>query len=90
MTVSIVTRVTIKSSPKEVFKYLSNTKYHFLWNPHLQTLTPVQKLKKGSRYKTTILLLGVRVDGHNEVSRLELNKELEIRNSSGMIKYCAA
>lgn len=87
MTTKVVSRITINAKPQEVFKYLADSSYHFLWNPHLQTMSPSGKLKLGSKYKTTSWLLGLRVHGNNKVTLFDPNKELQIENSAGSLNY---
>lgn len=87
MTATVVSRITILAEPKDVFKYLADSSYHFLWNPHLHSLEPAGKLKSGSKYKTTSVLLGVRVSGKNSVTRCDADKELQIENVAGTIRY---
>jgi hypothetical protein len=84
---SVTSRVSINARSEEVFKYLSDSNYHFLWNPHLQSLTPMTKLKKDASYETVSLLLGVKVSAKNLVTKLTANKELQIENTTGSLKY---
>ncbi len=90
MKVSVISRISIAANRNEVFKYLTDPSYHFLWNPHLQSLTPMHTLKQGSKYKTTSLLLGVRVKGNNLISKSVPEREFQIENNTGMIKYRVA
>lgn len=87
MTSCIVSQVTIKARPAAVFKYLADLNYHFLWNPHLQNLSPRMVLKKGVSYQTTSMLLGVKVVAKNQVTKFASNQELQIENSTGTLKY---
>jgi hypothetical protein len=88
MEVSVVTRVTINASSKEVFCYLSHLKYHYLWNPHLRKITPIVALKRGLRYEVESTLLGMKIGNINKVSKLTKNKEVEIMCQEGPVKYC--
>lgn len=87
MTSSVISQVTIKARPAAVFKYLADLNYHFLWNPHLQNLSPRMVLKKGVSYQTTSMLLGVKVVAKNQVTKFASNQELQIENSTGTLKY---
>jgi hypothetical protein len=87
MEARIVTRINIAARPPAVFKYLRHLKYHFLWNPHIRSLSPLKTLQEGMVYKSTSLMLGIRVQGKNQVTRLSNNRELQIENSTGTLKY---
>lgn len=87
MTSSVVSRVTINADPKDVFKYLSDTNYHLLWNPHLKSLEPKRPLKQGDSYRTTSSFLGVEVAGKNRVTKLRADQEMHIENDTGTLKY---
>ncbi|HSX45503.1 MAG TPA: SRPBCC family protein [Candidatus Saccharimonadia bacterium] len=87
MTVSVVSRISVEAKPRAIFKYLADSSYHFLWNPHLHSLEPANKLKLGSKYKTSSVLLGVRVSGKNAVTGFVADKELQIENVAGTISY---
>jgi hypothetical protein len=86
----VVTKVSIAAEPAAVFKYLTDLKYHYLWNPQLQSIEPITKLKEGSTYKTTSVVLGVRINAKNEVTKFVKDKELELINNTGMVKYRAS
>jgi hypothetical protein len=85
--VRVVAKITINAAPHLVYEYLINLKYHFLWNPHLRTISPIIILKQGSSYKSSSVLLGVKVKGHNKATKLVENKELQIENQTGLIRY---
>ena len=87
MTSSVVSRVSINTTPSEVFRYLTDPEYHFLWNPHLRSMSPRVLLKEGSSYKTSSLLLGIQVTSLNHVTKLAANRELQIENTTGTLKY---
>jgi len=87
MTTKIVSRITIAASPKEVFKYMGDSSYHFLWNPHLHALEPAGPLKLGSRYKTSHVLLGIRTSSRNQVTVFVQDQELQIENHTGILTY---
>jgi hypothetical protein len=89
MKVRITTQVTINAEPAEVFEYIKNLKYHFLWNPQLRTIDPVIRLKAGAEYKTTSLVLGKRLTAVNKVIGYTENRELELENTTGLVHYSA-
>ena len=87
MNTNLVSQLVIAATKPEVFTYLSNLSYHHLWNPHLLTITPKSKIKLGTTYRTSSLLLGVRVRGANKVTKFIPDKEVEIQNTTGALKY---
>ena len=87
MKVSLVAQISIAESQVEVFRYLTDLKYHFLWNPHLQSISSRAVLKLGSSYKTTSFILGMKFHGTNKVVKLDPLKELELENKTGALKY---
>jgi carbon monoxide dehydrogenase subunit G len=89
MKARLKTRTTIKATPAEVFKYLGHTKYHPLWNPQMQSVTPLEQLQKDAVYTVQSLVLGVRVKAENHVTSYEQDRELEVHNRTGMIQYGA-
>src|SRR5581483_2180260 len=87
--VRVVAKITISAKPPAVFNYLTDLRRHFLWNPHLRTISPLIKLESGSVYETSSIILGVKVKGKNEVTRLKPEQELQIENHTGLIRYAA-
>ena len=85
--VHVVAKVTIDASPADVFKYLTNLKYHFLWNPHLRKVSSVKTLKLGTEYRSASMLLGVKVEGRNLVTKFSKNQEFELENKTSLIRY---
>src|SRR5579862_6999072 len=85
--VNVLAQITITARPSEVFKYMVNLKHHFLWNPHLQEISPIKKLKQGGSYKSSSIVLGVKVHGINCVTKLVPDQELQIENQTGLIHY---
>jgi uncharacterized membrane protein len=85
--VEVVATVTINAAPEAVFKYMINLRHHFLWNPHLRTITPLIRLKEASEYESSSVLLGVKVRGINKVTKLVKNRRLQIENQTGLIHY---
>lgn len=90
MKARLKTRTTIKADPASVFKYLGHTKYHPLWNPQMQSITPLVQLKEGIVYTAFSLVLGARVRAENHVTKYVQDEVFEIRNQTGMIQYCAS
>lgn len=89
MKASVVTKVTIQASASRVFNYLTDLKYHHLWNPQVLRISQHGKLKLGSSFASTSLLLGVEVESNNVVMKFVYPKELEIQNKVGMVQYTA-
>lgn len=87
MHVRLVAQITIGADQTAVFTYLSDLKYHFLWNPHLQSITPQKRLKTGVKYKTTSLMLGVQISGENVATTVDQPNELVLQNDAGTIHY---
>ena len=87
MKANVVSRITIAASRAETFRYLADLKYLHLWNPHLRSVSPINKIKLGSRYKSLSVVLGVDVRGDNRVTKFIGGKELEIENSTGTLHY---
>ena len=89
MQTTVVTRVRIGAKPEAVFEYLSNLKYHYLWNPQIYKISPLRRLKLGSVYNTESIVLGMTIQARNEVTSLTPQKELAIENNIGMVRYSA-
>jgi hypothetical protein len=87
MKARIKTIITIEASAQAVFRYLSNPALHYIWNPHLQKVTPDTKLHHGASYESVNVVLGVRTKAQNIVTVFDENKELEIQNHTGMLEY---
>jgi polyketide cyclase/dehydrase/lipid transport protein len=69
---------------------LTDLKYHYLWNPQVQSISPSQgKLELDSRYRTTSTVLGVRIASHNHITTFAPNQELEMENTTGLVHYRA-
>src|SRR4051812_42805893 len=90
MKARLKTRITISADPAAIFKYLGHTKYHPLWNPSMQSVTPLTQLKEGSVYTVHSLVMGVRTKAENHVTKYVQDKEFEVQNKTGMIQYCAS
>jgi hypothetical protein len=90
MQTAVITQATIHAKQAEVFKYLSDLKYHQLWNPQLLSISSSGKqLELGSEYKTQSQVLGVKIRARNVVTKFENLKELEISNNTGLVQYRA-
>lgn len=89
MKANVITKITIQAPSAQVFRYLSDLKYHHLWNPQVLRISQHGKLKLGSSFKSVSLLLGIEVESSNVVTKFAPPKELEIRNSVGMVQYTA-
>jgi hypothetical protein len=87
MKARVKTRVTIHADAKTVFRYLSDTTYHRVWNSRLQTVSPEAQLKEGAKYMTQSTVLGVRIKALNQVTSFVQDKQLEIQNRTGMVQY---
>ena len=81
--------MTIAAPPAAVFKYLTNLAYHYLWNPQIQYISDDGALHLGSTYQTTSLVLGVKLNSTNLVTKFIPSKEVEIENNTGTVHYCA-
>lgn len=89
MKTRVVTKVTIEAPATRVFTYLSDLKYHHLWNPQVLRISQHGKLKLDSSFTSISLLLGVKVESENVVTKFVSPKVLEIQNSTGMVQYTA-
>lgn len=87
MNARVVARVTINARPAEVFGCLVNLESHYIWNPHLQRISPIVTLKKGTTYSTTSVLLGVKVESQVTVARLIRDKQLVLTSDTGSLHY---
>lgn len=87
MKATVTHRVTVKASPKQVFRYLRDPTKHPLWNPHLQSVSTSAPLKKGSAYTSVSFLLGVSVESKNIVSDYLEGKMLVVNGSEGPLDY---
>ena len=85
--VSIASSTIVAARPAEVFKYLTNRKYHYLWNPQIYSISPMGALKLGSRYETESLVLGVSIKSTNIVTKFVPPKEFELENKLGLVQY---
>lgn len=89
MQVKVATKITINAPPEQVFEYLSNLKYHYLWNPQMHSISSTKRLKLGSTYQTESLVLGTKIQAHNQVTKFAPPRQLLIENSLGAVTYQA-
>ncbi|MGH7240752.1 MAG: SRPBCC family protein [Candidatus Saccharimonadales bacterium] len=89
MKARLKTRITIKAKPASIFKYLGHTKYHLLWNPQMQSVTPTTQLKEGSVYTAQSMVLGVRIKAENHVTKYVQDEQLGLQNTTGTVQYAA-
>lgn len=89
MKASVAARLTIRASAAEVFFYLKEVESHPLWNPRLQSVSPLKTLRLGSTYTSENTLLGIKVTSSNTVTKFTANKEFEIKNDAGILHYTA-
>ncbi len=83
-------RITIKAKPSEVFKYLSNTKYHYYWNPSLRVISDQVDLNIGSSYDTEVIILkDIRIKSHVIITDYVKDRLIEFNNAVGAIDYTA-
>jgi hypothetical protein len=87
MNAKVSSKVTINVSPTAVFAYLEDLKFHYLWNPQLNHISPIIKLQLGSKYQTASLFLGKELKADNIVTKFVKNKELQIENTTGLVEY---
>jgi carbon monoxide dehydrogenase subunit G len=87
MKARVKTQTVIAAKPSAVFKYLSHTKYHKLWNQPIQSIEPIAQLESGSEYVTVVHILGVRNKAMNHVTKYKQDDEIQIENKTGMLQY---
>lgn len=88
--ISVRTRINIKAPPNDVFKYISETKYFYIWNPALRDITGAKKLGLGKAYDTTsVVLKDLEIKSHNIVVEFQPGKSLGLQNQMGTVKYAS-
>jgi hypothetical protein len=90
MKATIKTQVTIAASPTEVFKYLTNLRFHYLWNPQVHRISTHEQLKQGSVFESVSRVLGVEVRAVNRVTKFTPQEEFQLENTMGVVQYHAA
>lgn len=87
-TVTAKTSININAQPEDVFEYIKNLKYHYYWNPSLRMLSHEGELEEGMSYETeSVVLKDIVVKSRNHVTKLVPNKEIDVANSMGTVKY---
>jgi carbon monoxide dehydrogenase subunit G len=89
MQATVKTQIVIRAEPTKIFKYLADLKCHHFWNPQVQSFSSTEALKLGSKYQTESQILGVKIKSNNEVTKFVRDKEIEISNAGGTVKYRA-
>lgn len=89
MQATVTTTITIAATPNKVFDYIADLKYHYLWNPQIISIKPIQRLELGAKYTTESRVLGTPVQAMNEVTSFKPSKELSLENAFGTIQYTA-
>lgn len=89
MNASVAARLSIRASPAEIFVYFREVKLHHIWNPRVQSVKPLSKLKLGSVYKSESILLGIKTNASNTVTRYIKDQEIEIKIDIGILHYVA-
>jgi hypothetical protein len=88
MKARINTRITIEAKKSQVFKYLADPKFHYLWNPQLKSISTYDYLQEGSKYKAKSLVMGIEIQSFNVITEFTDNQEIEFVNKSGILHYC--
>lgn len=89
MQATVATTITISAKPNEVFTYLENLKYHYLWNPQVRTISTIEKLRLSAKYKTESTVLGMTIKATNVVTGFKPSEELILENALGSVQYRA-
>lgn len=89
MKATFITRVRIAANQELVYEYLINLKYHQLWNPQTRKISSKSKLQLGSKFSTTIIVLGIKIHAKNVVTKMTEPVEIEIKNVTGTVHYVA-
>lgn len=89
MKATIVTKVSIGAQPDLVFEYLTILKYYYLWNPQIRKLSSKKQLQLGSTFNATSMVLGIKIDSHNVVTKYVPSKLFELQNNIGTVHYVA-
>jgi uncharacterized protein YndB with AHSA1/START domain len=85
MKVELTTRISITAQPHEVFKYLKDLRLHYLWNPQLQTITPLIELSHGQQYHATRMVLGQPLKVESTVKEFKPGKKLSLAITAGLV-----
>ena len=90
MKATFITKVRIAADQQLVFEYLTDLKYHCLWNPQTRSISSKSKLQLNSRFKTTIIVLGIKIRATNLVTKFHAPSVFEIENTTGTVHYVAS
>jgi uncharacterized protein YndB with AHSA1/START domain len=71
----------VEASPEEVWEVIADPRNLPRWNQHIKRVkgVPEDGLKKGSRYTTSLRVVGVPFDVHAEVVKMDPPRYAEIR-----------
>jgi hypothetical protein len=89
MNTYVVTRINIAAQPAEIFEYLTDLRYHHLWNPQVESISTTAPLILGGGFDSVSIVLGVQIYAKNVVTKLVKPTELELENTTGLVKYRA-
>ncbi len=89
MKATFVTKIRIAADQSLVFEYLTNLRYHQLWNPQIRSISSKGKLKLGSTYQTSSIVLGIKIHANNTVTKFVRPKEFELKNITGTVHFVA-
>jgi hypothetical protein len=85
---SVTSQVSIAAKTWQVFRYIADPELHYLWNPHLRTISAAGKLQLGTTYSTTSLMLGTKIENDNRITKFEQDALIEIQSNGGTIEFC--
>ncbi|HVW23571.1 MAG TPA: SRPBCC family protein [Candidatus Saccharimonadales bacterium] len=89
MKATVATRLSIAATREEVFKYLTDLRYHYLWNPQVRKISTTEKVKLGSHFTTESQILGVKIRAKNVVTELDPPVKFSLENKLGTVRYLA-
>jgi len=80
--------IVIKAPASEVFKYLADLHYHYLWNPNLRDIVNPRILSLGDTYQTKTIIFNKNViESSNVIYQFKTNKIIAMENKLGLVKY---
>lgn len=89
MKATVQTQITIAAPPAKVFEYLTDLKYHHLWNPQTRKISTHEPLTLEGTFVSESRVMGVTIKAVNTATKLVPPRELEIENNIGVVKYTA-
>lgn len=89
MRTTVTADIRIAADITEVFEYLTNLKYHYLWNPQVSSISTTDHLKLGSAFDSESRILGATVRATNIVTEYESPKALSFVSKIGSVEYNA-